>query len=155
MMNIIEDTKEEIKKLKSFNGNLHLAIFIEPYLSYIISGKKKVESRFSINKCAPFGKVKKGDIVLIKKSGGPIVGYCKVEDVWYYKLDSKSFNDIKDNYSDLLCVEDSDFWEERKRSSYATLIRLTNFQQISPIQVIKKDRRGWVVLKNDNQKLQL
>ena len=46
--------------------NLHLAIVAQPFYSYMLSGKKTIESRFSINKCSPYLKVKDKDIMFIK-----------------------------------------------------------------------------------------
>src|SRR5580692_1379944 len=66
---------------------LHLAVFIEPYLQYVLEGKKTVESRFGIQRRPPFGHVREGDILLLKRSGGPITGVCLVGQVWFYQLD--------------------------------------------------------------------
>ena len=38
-----------VEKLKDFPPNkIHMALMVEPYLSYILSGKKTIESRFSM-----------------------------------------------------------------------------------------------------------
>jgi len=141
-----------INELTKHHGTVHLAIFIEPFLTYVLNGKKKWESRFSINKCAPYQSVNKGDCILIKKSGGPIVAIGEVSDVWYFHLDKKSFAEIKKNYSDLLCIEDPIFWETKKFAEYATIINLKNIKKIEPININKKDRRGWLIIsKNKNQ----
>jgi hypothetical protein len=72
----------------------HLAVCIEPYLSFMLDGKKTVESRFSSVRCSPFRKVSKGDVILLKKAGGPVVGLCRVEGAWFYELDPDTFNDL-------------------------------------------------------------
>ena len=64
---------------------IHLAILIEPYLSFILNGKKTIESRFSINRIAPFDKIQTGDIVLLKRAGGPLVGISQVINAWFYQ----------------------------------------------------------------------
>jgi hypothetical protein len=127
--------------------NLHLAILVEPYLTFILEGKKTIESRFASVKCAPYGSVKKGDIVLLKKSGGPIVGLCLVGQAWFYKLDELSLRMIQSEFSKALCALTPDFWEERKNKSYASLMRINNVKTINPIIFNKRDRRGWVILK--------
>ena len=48
---------------------LHLAVFLEPYLRYILEGKKTVESRFSGRRIAPYGNVQCDDVILLKRSG--------------------------------------------------------------------------------------
>src|SRR5260221_7933086 len=65
---------------------IHLAILRHPYLDFILEGKKTIESRFSRRRCAPFGAVSKGDIVLLKRPAGRIVGICVIEKVWVYHL---------------------------------------------------------------------
>ena len=146
-----EKKYNELKPLKEqqyFRFGIHLAIFIEPYLEYIIKGKKTVESRFSVNRIAPFRKIFKGDLILLKKSSGPIVGFCFVKDVWFYQLKPSTWKDIKNNFESALCAQDPQFWESRKHASYATLIKLGKFNSLSPIKFRKQDRRGWVVLKS-------
>jgi hypothetical protein len=132
-------------ELKSLTSSIHLAIFGEPFLQFLLDGKKTIESRFSINKCAPFNKVAKGDLLLIKKSGGPIVAICTVKERWYYKLNKHSWDEIR-QYQDALCANDPSFWEERQDASFATLIMIGNMKKINPIEFEKRDRRGWVVI---------
>lgn len=125
---------------------MHLGIFIEPYLQYIFEGKKTIESRFSINRSAPYGSVRKNDIFLLKKVSGAIEGFCRITDVWFYQLNQTSWNDIKNDYADAICASSPDFWEEKQKARYATLMLIDNVTQLSPISINKQDRRGWVTL---------
>jgi hypothetical protein len=126
---------------------VHLAILREPYLSFIMDGKKKVESRFAKRACAPYERVSKGDIVLLKKTGGEIIGICEVEQVWFYRLNSTSLDFIKDRFGELICPADANFWIERKDKCLATLMRICNVTAINGIHVKKRDRRGWVTFR--------
>ena len=140
--------KERLAQTKSKNPvGIHLAILVEPYLEFILEGKKTVESRFSVNRCAPYNQIFTDDIILLKKSGGPIVGISSVKDVWYYRLDPKSWKSIRKEFTQVLCAQDPEFWHKRQHTSYATLIRLKNPRTINPVNINKRDRRGWVVLK--------
>jgi hypothetical protein len=127
---------------------LHLAIFVEPYLQYILEGKKTVESRFGVHRYPPFGYVREGDVLLLKKSGGPIMGICLVGQVWFYHLDAHSWRKIKQDFSSSLCAQDPEFWNQRRAASYATLMLIKDVRPITPFEISKKDRRGWVTLKN-------
>ncbi len=127
-------------------ARLHLAIFVEPFLQYILDGQKTIESRFSSKRIIPYMAVNKGDVVLLKKSSGPILGICHVNDVWYYKLNESSWFQIKKEYSEALCAQNPEFWQDRKSASYATLIRIEKVKSLSPIHISKNDRRGWVIL---------
>lgn len=135
--------------------NLHLAIFIEPYLQLILDGKKTIESRFSTHQCSPFKCVNNGDVILLKRSGGPIVGISSVTNTWFYNLTPETFHFIMERFGEMLCVNDSLFWKNKKESSYASLIELSNVKSITPIDCKKKDRRGWVTLNSNPQQLTL
>src|SRR5688572_1351393 len=52
----------------------HVAVFSEPFLTAVLTGEKTIESRFSSVRCAPYGEVAVGDIVLIKRVAGPVCG---------------------------------------------------------------------------------
>ena len=127
---------------------IHLAIFVEPYLSYVLNGKKTIESRFGIRRHAPYGHVASGDIILLKKSGGPIVGLCKVSDVWFYRLDKESWNKLRQDFTIALCAQDPEFWKQRESASFATLMQIGSVREIRPFLIQKTDRRGWVVLRS-------
>lgn len=133
---------------------VHLAVFVEPFLKYILDGKKTIETRFSSVRCAPYERVKRGDIILLKKTGGPIVGICQIRNARFYELEKNSWLEIKE-YAREICAEDPAFWEERRNASYATLMRIQNVQAIDPVKFTKRDRRGWVVLQKSSQQLSL
>jgi hypothetical protein len=131
----------------NFNTNsIHLAIFVQPYIGYILTGKKTIESRLSKNKCSPYGKVRHGDIILLKQSGGPVIGLCEVSEAWYYKLDPMTWSKLMIDFFDEINVKDESFWVERQAASYATLLRISHPESIQPLSVSKKDKRGWVVM---------
>lgn len=134
--------------------SVHLAILLEPYLQFIFDGTKTVESRFSKNRIAPYNMVEPGDVVLLKKAAVRAVsGVCVVRRVWFYKLDDRTWSDIRDGFSRALRAEDPSFWERRKAAQFATLMRISEVQVLPPIEVHKHDRRGWVVLRSQRQLL--
>jgi hypothetical protein len=130
----------------SDNQNFHLAIFTQPLFQFIIDGKKTVESRFSITRCAPYSQVKKGDVVFAKESGGPVKAIAEVGNVWFYELDDDELGVIKTRFGRMLCVND-EFWRSKATCSYATLMCFSKVRPIEPVECEKKDRRGWVVLR--------
>lgn len=134
--------------LKKFDAlsQLHLAIFNQPYLGFIASGTKTVESRFSKNKIAPFDSVKKGDILLLKESGKPITAICLVEKAWFYLLTPGTLETIQDEFTMAICPADNHFWEQRKECQYCSLIWISNYKSVVEIAISKRDRRGWVIL---------
>jgi ASC-1-like (ASCH) protein len=140
-----------LKKLSTGGYALHLAIFREPYLTFIMEGKKKIETRFAKRPCPPFNRVSDGDVVLLKHSGGDIVGICEVEKVWFYNLDPEAFEFIKHRFGELICPADGSFWRERKDKSVATLMKVKNVIPVNGVHIEKRDRRGWVTFEAERE----
>jgi hypothetical protein len=124
----------------------HLAIFQEPYLEYVMQGTKTIESRFGRNLVAPHGIVKTGDLLLLKRVSGPIVGLARIGFVHSYALDEATWREIRKRFSRALCAHDAEFWAKRRYARFATLMQITHRATIDPVTVAKQDRRGWVVL---------
>lgn len=126
---------------------LHVGVFIEPYLQLVLDGKKTLESRFSINRTAPYGKVVDGDLLLLKRSGGPIVGICQIAHAWSYELDAAAWDTLKTQHARELCIQSPAFWEQKRHANYATLMQVRHVRPIEPaIAFVKSDRRGWLTL---------
>lgn len=146
---------------KSFSAELiatrtvHLAVFVEPFLTFVLQGKKSIESRFSTRQCAPFRRVSIGDIVLLKEASGPVRGICEVAKTWYFDLESVPLADVRERFADGICATDDAFWRAREKADYATLLKLRSVRAVSPIRCPKRDRRGWVVLPNPKEQLAL
>lgn len=147
MYNEILNNLQEQLELKEWlnikDKTLHLGIFTEPYLTYILEGKKRVESRFSKKKIAPYEKIKKEDIVLVKKSGGNILAYFTIKEVLFFDLQNISIEKIKAQYNKELCVNDT-FWENKKESKYATLIVIDQIIKLKPFPINKKGMQTWI-----------
>jgi hypothetical protein len=126
---------------------VHLAVFNQPYLDFLLEGRKTVESRFSAVRCPPYQRVKSGDVLVLKPAGGPIVGLCLVQHVWFYTLDRSSWRHVRRTFAKDLCAQDPKFWQEREHAQFATLMRVTKPTTIAAVECEKRDRRGWVVLR--------
>lgn len=133
--------KKKIKDKKS-----HLGIFAEPYLTFMLEGKKTIESRFSQKRIAPFNQITKDDIVFIKKSSGNVLGYLTIKEILFFDLNITSIDSIKEKYSRELCVDES-FWNQKRYSKYATLIIIDEIFKLEPFKINKKGMQTWIVLK--------
>ena len=132
--------------------SVHLAILLEPYLQYVLDGTKTVESRFSKNRIAPYNMVEPGDVVLLKKvAARSISGVCVVRKVWFYQLNPETWSQIRNGFSRALRADDPSFWERREMAQFATLMRIAEVHPLPPIEVPKRDRRGWVILRAHRQ----
>lgn len=137
------------KMLGESEIGIHLAIFNEPFLSLIFSGQKKIESRFSINMISPFKKVSKGDVIVLKESGGFITGVFVAGEVMYFtNLDESGFKKLDEKYGNLICSNyDKDFWKKRENARYVTLIEVKKVKKLIPFSSEKNDRLAWSVLR--------
>lgn len=142
---------EKLRRGSTGDFTLHLAILREPYLRFILEGKKTIETRFAKRPCPPFERVSKGDVIMLKRTPGEVVGICVVETVWFYRLDPKSVALIKSKFGRAICPADPSFWEERKEASVATLILIDKITPVEPFKIEKRDRRGWVVFNGAEQ----
>lgn len=131
----------EFEKIKT--KSIHLAVFSEPYLSYILKGNKTIESRFSKNKIAPYNQITKDDIVIVKKSGGNIIAYFTIKEVAFFNLNVTPINTIKDKYNKQLCVNDN-FWDLKRDSNYATLIFIDKIFKLESFYINKKGIQTWI-----------
>ena len=126
---------------------IHVAIFTEPFLSLVLSGQKTVDSRFSRNRCAPYGDIGDGDIIFVKEVGGPICGVALARRSWCYDLLTEPIERIRERFGMSICADDN-FWASRADAFYATVIELDAAAPIAAVRCDKRDRRGWVSLRS-------
>jgi hypothetical protein len=129
------------------SSGVHLAILAEPFLGLLLRGIKTIESRFSVNRCAPWGCVRIGDVVLVKGVGWPVVGAFHVSSLASFDIRTKALASIREQFAEGICATDQAFWDSKAKSRYVTLMGVGRVTVLAPIQVTKTDRRGWVVLR--------
>lgn len=147
--------REALDGALGLSTSVHLAIFVEPFLSYVLAGTKSIESRFSTRRCAPFGRVAVGDIVLLKAASGPVMGISKVARTWFFDLASFPLEDLRERFAAGICATDDAFWNARRNAEYATLLELRLVREVKPMPCPKRDRRGWVILHGNREQLAL
>ena len=128
----------------------HLALFSPGYIELILIGQKTIESRFSKIRCAPYGKIRQGDVIYMKEIGGPIKGVMragKIETFTNLTNDDIILIDAT-NRRNIFC--DWSFkshlvrWHDCK---YATLIHVDDYIKcIEPSYYKNSSRMPWVVL---------
>lgn len=131
----------------------HIAILRQPFYDMVLTGEKTIESRWSMNKIAPFNKVKIGDTILIKLTGQPVTAKAKVKDVKYYYLTPEIVEDIRVKYGKLIGTDKFEDWQTTLNKKYCTLIWLDKVQKIKPILVARSNGAGWIVLKDDYEQI--
>ena len=131
--------------------NYHLAILSHGWIELILDGKKTIESRFTKVRCAPFGKVHKGDVVYLKESSGLVKGMFTVAKVETFEgLDQSDILELYQRYGKAIFYQSfTPYFPPYKwlDSKYATLIHVSDpiaFE--NPFTYRQKGRSAWLVL---------
>jgi ASC-1-like (ASCH) protein len=124
----------------------HLVILKKPYLDAILTGRKKIESRFTKMKHHGFGRVLAGDKLFLKESSGPVCATAKVKSVRNFdNLTPKQIIEIKQRYNHYIIGGD-EYWQSKSNCRFGFLVWLEDVRPIEPVRINKKDWRAWVVL---------
>lgn len=121
----------------------HLAIMRKSWglTQKILSGQKKIESRWYSVRYKPWDSIKEGEIVYFKDSGQPVKLKAEVSKVTQFvDLTPNRVKEILDEYgsNDGLEIERiPEFFERFKDKKYCILIFLKNPQEIKPFEIDK------------------
>ena len=121
-------------------------ILRRPYLDEILAGRKRVESRFTRSRRAPFGCISVGDRLFLKVSSGPVCATASVKKVLEFEnLSPGKMKQLKAKYNSLI-LGGEDYWADKRESKYGVLVWLGGIELIEPVRIDKRDWRAWVVL---------
>ena len=127
-------------------ANYHLVILKKAYLDAILTGQKKIESRFTKTKRYAFGRVLPGDKLFLKQSSRPVCATATVTAVKNYQnLTPKKIAEIKQRYNHYIIGSDK-YWRSKSNCRFGFLVWLKDIKPIEPVRIHKKDWRAWVVL---------
>jgi ASC-1-like (ASCH) protein len=121
----------------------HLAIMRKSWnlTQKILTGEKKIESRWYYNKYPPWNRIKAGDTVYFKDSGEPVTIVSKVEKVIQFSnLNREKVKKILDKYGkkDGIGIEDKEkYFDMFKDKKYCILVFLKNPKRIKPFKINK------------------
>ena len=108
----------------------------------VLEGRKKIESRWGKNRCAPWGRVKKGDAVYFKNGGGPVTARATITRIEEFDgLSPGEAEEILKKYGgddgiSVTNLENMIEWAKDKK--YCTLIFLEDPVEITPFNIDKK-----------------
>ena len=111
-----------------------------------MSGRKRIESRFTRTRRRFFGRVLPGDKLFLKESSGPVCAVAVVLAVKKFEdLTPIQIIEIREEYNDYIGGSD-EYWQSKMDSKFGILVWLKGVRAIEPVQIGKRDWRGWVVL---------
>jgi ASC-1-like (ASCH) protein len=122
----------------------HIAIMRKSWglTKKILSGNKKIESRWYQTKCAPWNKIHTGERVYFKNSGEPVSIQAKVSKVLQFdNLTPKKVRNLLVKYGRADGIEKEKipfFFNLFKNKKYCLFIFLKNPKKIKPFQINKR-----------------
>jgi len=135
----------------------HLAIMRKSWglTDKILSGQKKIESRWYSVKYKPWDSIKEGETVYFKDSGAPVRIKAEVRKVLQFSdLTSEKVKEILEKYGDDDGLEREkipEFFEMFKNKKYCILIFLKSPQAIEPFEIDKTGfgaMSAWIAVDN-------
>lgn len=110
-------------------------------LPKILSGEKKIESRWCLNRSEPWGHICAGDVVYFKNSGEPVTVRATVDKVFSFSdLTSLKVREILEKYGRDDGISENNiprYFDLFRTKKYCLLIFLKNVQRVSPFNVDK------------------
>ncbi len=128
-------------------SGLHLAICEEPYVSEILAGRKTIESRWGADRRAPYNHVASGDLVLMKRKGGPMAAALYIQKTGFICLDELGARErIRAQYGGALRLTE-EFWSSAGRARYVSLLWIGAVWPLPALALPGQRRWGWKVLR--------
>lgn len=133
----------------------HLAIYNkkaygDDYIALMLAGKKTMDSKFTYRRTAPYGRLKKGDVVYLKESSGPIRGRIFIGDVVNKEVTDPEdiMNFLMPHYPQLGIKDEAhllEVWKSNASKKYICQWRIERSESIiHPVFIHKRDMRIWV-----------
>jgi ASC-1-like (ASCH) protein len=123
----------------------------------ILSGEKRIESRWYMTRYPPYDNIKPGDTIYFKDSGCPVTIKTKVGGVKQFQnLTPEKVKEILNTYSqkDGLGIDDiPKYFEMFKRKKYCIIVFIKGAEAIKPFHINKKGygaMASWLCLNNIN-----
>lgn len=138
----------------------HLAIMRKSWglTQKILTGEKKIESRWYNTTYPPYDKIKKSDVVYFKDSGAPVTIKAEVSGVKQFSgLTPEKVKSILNEYAELDGIEKHEiakYFEMFRSKKYCILVFLKNPVPVKPFKVNKKGygtMSSWICVNDINR----
>ncbi len=152
--------EQNIQMYNSVKHMDHLAIMSkkEKYIEKILSGEKTIESRWYVNRIAPWNKIKEGETVWFKNSGEKVTARADVNKVLQFdNLTPSKILEILKLYGKEIGFKEDKYkeWAENSiKKHYCILVFLSNPKLIEPFSINKAGfgvSNAWISMDNINK----
>lgn len=135
---------------------IHIAILKPGYIEAILAGTKTIESRLTKTAQPPYGKLKAGERLYLKASGGPFMATAVAGKVSSFEASGPSMVDAVYKKFGKQIGGDQAYWQAKRDSRFITLIELTD---VEPIEIGPPYKpaymKAWYVLDEDRDPLKI
>lgn len=140
-------TRRTIRRTAKSHTTSHIAIVTPAIGSAIVTGRKKIESRFYRTIRPPIGSIRPGDHIFFKAVGGPFVQTVEVTRVREFRdLKPNDVSAVRREYGTKICGSTT-YWRGKRNARYGSLIW---FRPVDPPRrypaVPRQYGNGWIVL---------
>ena len=111
--------------------SVHVAILLRPYIRMILAGVKTMESRLTRAALPPVGRLKPGERLYFKASGGPYLARARAAEVLEFRDLTPTGVDRLRRDHDAAVRGTPDYWRSKRNCRYATLARLSEVEPIA------------------------
>jgi ASC-1-like (ASCH) protein len=108
----------------------HVVLVRKRCLDAILAGEKRVESRLTVSRRAPFGLVEPGHLIYFKETGGPFRARALAERVEFFEtLTPEKVRALAARFEPLVLAGEA-YWSERVRARYASFVWLAEVRPV-------------------------
>lgn len=105
--------------------SVHVAILKAPYLNMLLAGTKRIECRLAKNAAAPYRRVRPGEVIYFKESGGGYAAKGVAGEVrFYHGLTAVHHKQLRARMNREIGGNDA-YWSSKARRGYGTLVVVT------------------------------
>ena len=106
-------------------------------MNRILDGRKTIESRWYVNRIAPWDRIRSGDTLYLKNSGESVIAKATVKEVLQYSnLNQKLIEKILRQYGKNICMDVSEA-KYLTEKNYAILVFMEDVHKIEPFYIDK------------------
>lgn len=126
--------------------SIHVAILKPVYIDLILRGRKTIESRLTHTAMPPYRAIKPGELIFLKRSGGPFAAIARAGRVDFFDdLTPGGVERLRKRF-DARVLGDADHWKDKAGSRYATFVELKDVEPCDVGPTYAKSMRAWHVL---------
>lgn len=127
----------------------HIAIVSTAVALALQSGSKRIESRLTRTRRAPFGRIAPGDRIHFKLSGGPLIGSARVRRVGQWSgLTPARIRTLRRTFGAAVAAPPG-YWRVRRGCRFGVLLWIGPMRAAPRMDVPRQFGSGWIVLDAD------